>query len=310
MDKKVLAYLSLILPLAAFAEVDDLEVQHYNAVVGNCIATEDPQACLVASGYLCNQLKGTHITVAAHYLSCNVRLSNGRAHFAQLLFDGVGWAVEVQRVYVPEPVREQDEPTEPEFILDAYVQSLFRDDEWISANGNSEYMGRLIVSSVGNSQSSGVMAMRALCGIIVNREPGPEESNAVKEHCNSRLLRSIRMFSQSDQNSPFRAAGANEIRWSEKSAVLKSNDSAFLLEAQYEFPEGHMSCMLQPHCCSSNLRYYLDSCREPKTHEEAAVNSCLAEGYRRKTDEYENCLRSKSVSVGCEAQEDGSRLCY
>lgn len=167
MDKKVLAYLSLMVPFIAFGEVDDLEVQHYNAVAGN-------------------------------YLSCNARLSNGRAHFAQLLFDGVGWAVEIQEVYVPERVREQDEPTEPELIL----------------------------------------------------------------------------------------------------------------EAQYEFPEGHISCRLQPYCCSSELSLYLDSCREPEVDEEAAVDSCLAEGHKRKTNEYEDCLRSNGINIGCEPQDDGSRLCY
>jgi len=310
LDKKVLAYLSVVLPFAVVAEVDDLEVQHYNAIPGSCVATEDPRACMESYEYRCEHVNGTHIAVAAYYLSCNAQLSNGRAHFAQILFDGEGWVVELQHVYVPEPVIEQDEPTEPDLILQAYIQRQFRDDESIIASSGSEHMGRLIVSSIGDSRHSNVMAMRALCGIIVDEGPGPEEVYATKKHCNSRLLRSIKMFGQSDQSSPFRVAGANEIRWREMSAVLKSNDSAYVLEGRYEFPEGHVSCRLQPQCCSSSLSYYLDSCREPKEGEEAVVNACLAEGRKRKTKEYEHCLQSNGVRIGCEAQDDGSRLCY
>lgn len=310
MNKKVLACLSVMLPLGVFAEVEDLEAEYYRALPGKCIATEDPLNCLESYGYVCHQLESGQIAVAAFYLSCNADLSNGRKHFAQLLFDGVGWAVETQRLYIPDRATEPEEPTEPDMILDAYIRSQIRDDDWFGGGLTSEHMGRMIAVHIENRRRDNAMTLRALCGLVVNEEPSADELSAVKRECKTRILRAIMKLSRTDQGSPFRAAGANEIRWGEFSTVLESNDSAFTIEAWYEFPEGHVSCMLLPHCCSRNGSIFLDSCRDLEEYEEAAVNACLAEGRKRRSGEYNDCLRSNGVKVGCETQADGSRLCY
>lgn len=307
---KAIATFGVLLPLLAAADPQDLEVEHYESIPQECIATEDPLACLSSHGYVCNRIDGTQLAVAAYRLSCNGNLSNERKHFAQLLFDGVGWVVETQEAYIPDRVREPDRPIEPDLILDAYVRSQIGDDEWSGGGISTFYMGRSIAVHIGNNRRGNAMAMRALCGLIVDEEPDRSARNALQEECENRFLRSIMMTSQPDQKSPFRAAGAQEIRWSEMHTELNSGDSALVLEARYDFSEGHVSCRLLPHCCSRTGSIYLDSCREPTEHEETAVNGCLAEGLKRRSTDYDDCLRSRGVKVRCEEQNDGGRLCY
>ena len=307
---KAVATFGVLLPLLAAAVPQDLEVEHYASIPQECIATEDPLACLSSHGYVCDRLVGTQVAVAAYRLSCNASLSNERKHFAQLLFDGVGWVVETQETYVPDRVREPDRPVEPDLILDAYIRNQIEDHERFGGGYAGDHMGRAIAVYIGNNRRGSAMAMRAVCGLILLEEPDPGARSALREECQKRFLRSIMINSQPDQNSPFRAAGAREVRWSETYAKLRTGESALVLEARYDFPEGHVSCRLLPHCCSSTGSIYLDSCREPREHEETAVNACLAEGLKRRSTDYEDCLRSRGVKVGCEEQDDGGRLCY
>ena len=307
---KALATFGVLLPVLAAAVPQDLEVEHYATIPQQCISTEDPSACLSSHGYDCNRLDGTQIAVAAYRLSCNARLSNERMHFAQLLFDGIGWVVETQKAYIPDPVLEPDRLIEPDRILDEYIRDQIEVRERFGGGYAGDHMGRAIVVHIGNNRRGPAMEMRAVCGLIVSDDPGLGARSALREECQKRFLRSIMLNSQTNQNSPFRAAGASEIRWSETNAKLRTGESVLVLEARYDLPEGHVSCRLLPHCCSSTGSLYLDSCREPLEHEEAAVNACLAEGLKRRSIDYKDCLRSKGVKAGCEEQNDGSRLCY
>lgn len=310
MPLKAAAIFALLLPMIVAAGPQDLETEHYRSIPQACIASADPYDCLTSSGYVCNRLGGTAVAVAAYRLSCNADMSNGRKHFAQLLYDGVGWAVETQEVYVPDSAHDPDEPVAPDLILDTYLRGQTSDSNWFGGGISIAENGRSIVVHIENSRGNKDMEMRALCGLVLFEEPRLGASSVLKDECQSRFLRTIMMFSQPDRTSPFRAAGANELRWSETRASLRSGDSALILEARYDFPRGHVSCRLQPSCCSRAGSIYLDSCREPSQQEEAAVNECLATGLKRRSVEYNNCLRSRGTGIGCEEQDDGSRLCF
>ena len=152
--------------------------------------------------------------------------------------------------------------------------------------------------------------MEAICIIVVNEVIDDASRNELQLACKKRLLDTIAMMSQTDRMSPYRAAGSNELEWRSDYASIASGDLAFVLEGSYLFPIGHYSCRLNNNCCDMEGALYLNSCRTPTADEQKAINICAAECSCVRSEEYMNCLRDQGVTVGCEDQDDGSRLCY
>lgn len=310
MYRSIAVWLSLLLssPLAAAAE--DLEEAHYASIPERCVTDVDPRACLESNGYECRRHSGMSIAMNAYWLGCNARLSTGRAHFAQLMFDGSDWIVETQRVYTPEPVRERVEPYEPDEMLERYLYSLIENGQTFGGGMKPDESGHLIVDQVELDRRADTWTLRVLCGLVVEQSATERASTIVRRECQKRALKITRNLSQADQTSPFRAPGANELYWSESLATLESGDTAVIAEARHQFPQGHVACRLRSHCCSGPGSTFLGSCRAPTEAEETAVDACLGIGLRARTTEYTECLIANGVKVGCEMQDDGSRLCY
>ena len=306
---RALALAIALLPSLAMAVADDLETQHFDAIPGSCIAASDPGACMASNGYRCNKIAGTRISVDAFYLGCNARMSNGRVHFAQLLFDGTGWVIEQSRAYVPEPVVEQARPSEPEAILDTYLREQVDDRHWLGGGVSGFHLGAAIVVHTEYRKQADPPRLRGLCGVLLGNDHDEGLQGALQAECERRVLRTIRNLSQQSPDSPFRAAGANALEWVSLQTKLESGDAVQVLEAHYRFPEGHVACRMLPYCCTGNT-FYLESCRDMTDRDKEAINTCLAQDVKPRSDEFVDCLRSAGVQAGCEDQPDGSRLCY
>lgn len=291
------------------AVADDLETQYFDAIPGNCIAAADPSACMTSNGYRCEKITGTQISVDAFYLGCNARMSNGRAHFAQLLFDGTGWAVEHHHAYVPEPVLEQAKPSEPYAILDAYLREQVEDRHWHGGGVTSFHRGAAIVVHLEYRKQPDPPKLRGLCGVVLGNDYDEGLQSALQAECEKRVLKAIRKLSQQTTDSPYKAAGASALEWVSLQTKLESGDAVQLLEAHYQFPAGHVACRMLPYCCAGNT-FYLESCREMTERDKNAINACLAQDVKPRSDGFVDCLRASGVKAGCEDQPDGSRLCY
>jgi hypothetical protein len=248
--------------------------------------------------------------MTAYSLGCNARLSNGHNHFAQLMFDGSNWVVETQRIYTPEPVSERVQSDDPIEILLRHVRSLSGDGWSIGGGIKSDASGNMIASDVNLNRYVDPWTLNVVCGLLVQQDAAEDPPALLRRECQDRALKAIRDLSQSEPKVPFRAAGASELFWSESLATLESADTAFIAEARYQFPRGHVACRLRGDCCPGPGPAFLGSCREPTQAEKAAIDACLALGLRARTAEYTECLVANGVKVGCEPQDDGSRLCY
>ena len=236
-------------------------------------------------------------------------MSNGRVHFAQLLFDGAGWVIEQSRAYVPEPVVEQAKPSEPEAILDAYLREQVDDRHWLGGGVSGFHLGAAIVFHTEYRKQADPPRLRGLCGVLLGNDHDEGLQGALQAECERRVLRTIRNLSQQSPDSPFRAAGANALEWVSLQTKLESGDAVQVLEAHYQFPAGHVACRMLPDCCTGNT-FYLESCRDMTERDKEAINACLAQNVKPRSDEFVDCLRSGGVKAGCEDQPDGSRLCY
>jgi hypothetical protein len=239
-----------------------------------------------------------------------VGLSDGRLHFVQILYDDGGWAIEFQKTYMPEPVVADNVEEDPDSILAAYVREEMTNYNMHSSGLRPEYLNEPIHAETGTRRSGEQLIMRTVCGVIVGADPDETFLMGVKYECTQNLLRAIMKLSQSQSDSPYRAAGTSEIEWQSATVTLASNDFAFIADGRYVFPQDHKSCRRMSNCCSEDGSLFLDSCREPTEPELDAIKSCLGRGLRGRSAEYFECLRAHDVKVGCEEQADGSRICY
>lgn len=306
---RVLALAIALVPSLATAVANDLETQHFDAIPGNCIASPDPGECMTSNGYRCEKITGTRISIDAFYLGCNARMSNGRVHFAQLLFDGAGWAVENTQAYVPDPVLEPTKPSEPDLVLDAYLREQIDDRHWHGGGVSGFHQDAAIAFHLEYRRQPDPPRLRGLCGVLLGNGYDEGLQSALQTECERRVLKAIRNLSQQSPDSPYRAAGASALEWVSLQTKLESGEAVQLLEAHYRFPQDHVACRMLPDCCAGDT-YYLESCREMTDRDKDAINACLAQDIKPRSDEFEDCLRSRGVKAGCEDQPDGSRLCY
>ena len=208
------------------------------------------------------------------------------------------------------PYAAAPEPREPIEVLNSYTESLVGREDSLGGGLVADESGNIVSIQVELSQQSGPMRLRLVCGSISERNAENRSTEVLQRACQKRALREIMKLSQRDRQSPFRAAGANEINWQDSRVRLDPDISATILEARYQFPEAHVSCRLQNDCCSGTGSTFLDSCRVPSESEEAAINACRADGRRPRSDGYTDCLVANDVTVGCRTQDDGSRLCH
>ena len=294
----------------AITNESDLETAYYSAIPDSCIAAADPQRCLESDGYVCNRILSRSIAMAAYRLSCNAQLSNGRAHFAQVLFDGTGWTVETARIYTPETASISEEMNTPRNYLSRHIEDQIGDKSRIGGGSTHDGAGHRMSFQIGLEHRDSSMRLTVVCGILGSPEREEALSNVLKTECEIHAIDTITRLSQSGHESPYRAAGKAEIRWQESHIKLESNDPALIVEAQYQFPEGHVPCRLTSDCCSKAGAAFLGSCREPTDAERTVIDACLAKGLRPKSAEYAECLTANGVAIGCMVRDDGSRLCF
>lgn len=292
---------------ASSLEVDDAPHSTAGEI---CIKTDEPSTCMKGYGFICSRFRLPQRSMEAHILSCNAGLSDGRMYFVQLLYDDGGWAIELQKIYMPEPVVEDTVGEDPDSILETYMREEMTNYNIHSSGLRPKYLSVPIHAETGTRRSGEQLIMRAVCGVIVGTEADETFLMGVNFECTQNLLRAIMKFSQSQSDGPYRAAGESEIEWQSATVTLVSNDLAFIVDGRYVFPQDHRSCRRMSNCCSEDGSTYLDSCREPTEPELNAIKSCLGRGSRGRSAEYFECLRAHDVKVGCEDQADGSRICY
>jgi len=308
---KILRFLILFAFLAPSTSSAEPEDDHYSAIGEACIQTEKPNACMQAFGFKCSRSERPNHSVGAFGLGCNAVLSDGRYHFVQILNDNGGWSVEAQRTYMPETAEEYETEETAESDLSAQLRDEMQDHSMhVSGNVSSKSIDGSLLIDMGTRWHGIRLELRALCGVVVYGQFDEAIAAATQSGCEQALLKRIRMLSQSQSVSPYRAAGAAEIEWQRSSINLATGDLALVVDGRYSFPKGHKSCRMMFDCCSLVGAIYLNSCRVPNDSELQAVTSCLAEGLTTRTTEFVQCLRDGGVKMGCEDQADGSRICY
>ena len=287
------------------------DVDQYSAIGETCIRFQDPDVCMESYGFQCHRGRRRETSLEAYYLACQMPLPDGRNQYVQILYDGAGWSIENQHKYVPEQDEVRSPAEDSGLALSAYLSEEMKNYSIHSSGTDQpEYFDNRFYFKIGARKSGEKRVMRAVCGVVVDGPVHETVSLGAKAGCEKRFLRRIRMVSQSTATSPYRAAGAAEIEWKSKTAVIVSGDSALVVEGYYTFAEKHKSCRLINDCCSLDGSAYLDSCRVVTEIEMQTIMSCLAAGLKLGTEEYFDCLRKADVKVGCEEHADGSRICY
>lgn len=177
-------------------------------------------------------------------------------------------------------------------------------------SGGLKAVNRHVQAAIYESRAGNRRTLEAICAAVVNEVIDDASRNELQLACEKRFLHMIAVMSQTDRMSPYRVAGGNELEWRSHYASIASGDLAFVLEGHYRFPAGHYSCRSTNNCCDMDGALYLNSCRTPTADEQKAIDICAAECSCYRSEEYMNCLRDQGVTVGCEDQDDGSRLCY
>jgi len=273
--------------------------------------TEEPGACMEGYGFRCEWVGLPSRSVGAYALGCNARLSDGRLHFVQILHADGGWNVEVEETYLPDRGTEEQTAEDPRSILSAYVSEAMGDYQMHSSGDDiSGVLSEPLYIETGTRRQGGQIDVRAVCGVLLGDESNDAVPVMARSACERRMLRTIKLLSQPKDASPYRAAGAGEIEWEDKTVTLVSGDIVLVVEGRYTFPKNHRPCRWMSDCCLGHGPAYLDSCRSPTEREMQAVKTCMAEGLRRRSGEFSGCLRDANVKVGCDEQADGSRICY
>lgn len=305
-------HLELLLILAwsgSGASGQDAVREPYLQVGTTCVSARDPATCMKSYGFECARSRTPDRSRDALILSCNLDLGDGRAHFVQMGYAGDEWTVETEETYEPE----LDEVRTPEehagLALSQHLQQRLRGFDIHSSATGSDTFGNEQARVTGMLRADGRIVVRAACGVISGDGPAETVSAETRASCEAGLLRTIVIFSQPETAGPYRVAAPSEILWDSGAATLVSGDRAFIVDGRYSFSEGHTPCRLVSNCCSTDGALYLQSCRTPTEKELRVIDDCLAAGNDRHSAEYMTCLRKAGVRVGCEEQDDGSRIC-
>lgn len=280
-------------------------------IAENCVSAEDPKACMEAYGYRCHESRSLSRSLDAQRLGCNRPLGDGRMHFAQMAYDDGSWVIDNQHSYLPDRVEDRPDWENAQTSLSAYVSGEMRGYSMHSSGGSPTWhRPERFEFETGAGWEEQQRLVRAVCGATIVDPADDTLASDVLSECEKALLRTIRKLSQPPASGPFRAAGANEIEWQNRTVTLSSGDTALIIVGRHVFQAEGKSCLMISDCCSTDGSVYLMSCRTPTDAERRAISSCLEQELRPRSEAFLSCLREQQVKVGCEEQPDGSRLCY
>ena len=275
-----------------------------------CVEVKEPDVCMASYGFECSRGRVPRESRQAEFLSCNLDLGDGRAHFVQMSYDGGGWKISHEETYVREYEEERIPQEHPDLALAEYLRRQMGDYN-VHGSGSGTYGdGNHSAYEVGVRRQGGVLQVRMLCGLTDTDTHDETASTQWKDECAGRVHRTIRSLSQSRPAGPYRVANSSEIDWQRRSATLLSGDRVLVLDGRYSFAAGHRPCRFVSDCCSEDGILYLQSCRSPTGTELQAIDDCLEAGHGGGSDGLVTCLRAAGIKVGCEVQDDGSNLCY
>lgn len=302
--------LLFVLTLPGFSSADTSPEQ-FEQVPGLCVKAEQPEACMQSYGFECHSNRAYDKSLEAVIIGCNLHLPNGRAHFAQLLYDDGGWVVETQKTYEPEMSEIQSPTDDPELAMSNYVSGEMKAFSTYSSGATgSDQFSDTIFFETGIRRSNERVDVRALCAVIFESPLEEQVSTGTQAECERLLLRTIQRVGQPQTLDSYVVAGPSEIGWTSKTVTVASGNTALVLDGQYSFPHDFKSCQWVSGCCNTDGLMYLDSCRVPTDPELQAVKVCLARELPIRSEEYAACMREAGVRYGCEEQPDGSRICY
>ena len=261
-------------------------------------------------GFWCHQYRAIDVSTEAYRLSCNTDLGDGRYHFVQMLVDRGASSIETQRTYQPE----YDEPrlpgSDPELALTTWLEDDMKGyDTHIAGDGEAPD-GETLSLNVGARRVDGFVAVRALCGIVIDEQADEPPASQPFSACEPWLLRTVKRLSQSQPPGAYRVPAPSAFAWQQRHVRLVSGHAAQILDGRFTFSEKHTPCRWISDCCSTNGSFYLGSCRTPSEAELNSIEACLADTGSHRSPEFEACLQRAGVKVGCEVQADGSQICY
>jgi hypothetical protein len=204
---------------------------------------------------------------------------------------------------------ESDEELTTNKALFDFVTDQARGSNSLSSGGSSAGT-RFMQISVHMVRTDNDAVMETICAVVVDGVIDSDSRDAAEQGCTTSFLHMIAKISQPDRMSPYRAAGRNELEWWSRYASIASGDLVFVLTGRYRFPVGHRSCRLLNNCCDMEGSRFLQSCRTPSADENKAIDICAAEFPSPCSSQYKHCLQDRGIKIGCEDQDDGSRICY
>ena len=231
-------------------------------------------------------------------------------HFVQMLYDDGGWNIETEKTYWPEYSDVTTPEEDSELALMSYIRNEMKGYSSHSSGGGTTDSDLPQHFETGERRIDGRVAVRAICGSVVDLPLSKTVSAESKSFCQSKLQRTVKKLSQPQEMGAYRVAGPSEFNWDSQTATLASGDTALVWVGHYTFAEKHVPCLWVSECCSADGYFYLDSCRAPNESELKIIDQCLEEERGSHSEEFLGCLRTAGMKVGCEDQADGSQICY
>ena len=302
----------LLVSASLFLAASTAAAQSDDALSGiskDCARSSDPVACMTSFGFTCEKSRSLRTSTTAEQLGCNVDLGNGQYRFVQMINDGAGWIVDAETDYknaYDGPPQPHEDPSE---ALKSFRDSRMAGYRRYSSGSGGSSTGHNSAYATGARSTDGRLAARAVCGSIELESPDAVDDSWLPEDCEERLTSLLRKLAQVDPDEPFRIPSPNDYQWQRETAIIESGHTADVMVGDYSFAEAHTPCRRKSDCCSKDGAYYLKSCRAPTEPDRQAIDQCLADTEMYPYDEFEACLRSKDVVVGCELQPDGSSIC-
>ena len=209
------------------------------------------------------------------------------------------------------PYSMNDIAENPELALDVYFYEQF---SGFSVQGSGSLRAEISNPSVsfmaGGRRGDKGFDMLVLCGVFVDGTPDENLHEPLSTGCEKEFLHTVKKLSQPAEPGPYRAAGPSAIEWQSRTVTLITSEVAYVIEGRYTSSQDYRPCLWIDSCCKINGALYLDSCREPTEAEWKTIDYCQSMGLGCRSDKYMACLREQGLKVGCESQDDGSRICY
>jgi len=206
-------------------------------------------------------------------------------------------------------IPEDNEVTSTDMAVHQYFMTIRSQHGTLSGGTRMVEGSRFRYDVDADRQASGT-TINALCAVVVDGDIPSTSRTLVFDECKKWLLRAIAHASQASRDSPYRAAGENELRWKTQYATIATGELIFVIDGTYVLPPSMRSCRSIGGCCDPDGALQLGSCRTPTAEEQPAIDHCQKQDHRCLSDEYYECLRQQGLKVGCYDQPDGSRLCY